>query len=138
MKILIKSFVVLAFLFFSSPAVSKKRPATEGPSPDLTQFYNDTNFKYFEARLPRVTVMVSEEPDSPDLGETVPCGEHCYSITIYSSLVPDYNEQKMVELHEMCHVDMDELGIQEFDQHGPNFQTCMVSLAKKGAFASLW
>jgi hypothetical protein len=52
---------------------------------------------------------------------------------------PKYNQAdthlKMNMLHEQCHI---ATWGQEFDDHGPKFQACMLRLANQGAFNSLW
>ena len=135
MKIKWLWFAIIIGILLLAMAVAAQ---TTGRSPELTQFYNDTNVKYFGARLPSGLVMLDKSINPPDLGVTVPCGEHCYTITVFSYWVPDTNEQRMVVLHEMCHVDLEETNTVELDMHGPAFQACMRKLAAEGAFDKLW
>lgn len=135
MKIKWLWLVILIGILLLAGAVASKGV---GRSPELMQFYSSTNTNYFNGTLPQVLVLLDDTENPANLGETNPCGEHCYVISVFSYWVPDANEQKMTVLHEMCHIYLDEESVQELTAHGPKFKACMRKLASEGAFDSLW
>ena len=138
MKIKYLWLVMLGLILLAGVALAKVKRADVGPSPDLTGQYDAYNFLYFKASLPHVTVLLSYAPDSPNMGETDPCGPRCFVITIFKQLNPAPKQESMTLLHEMVHVYLDTKGIQELKMHGPKFQAEMRKLADRGAFDQLW
>lgn len=113
--------------------------------------YQSDNELYFDNKLPRdVEVVAAEAPDNGTngnyyLGETEhQPGTHYYKIFIS----PTYNlfpqDERETVLHESCHVYVNEAreargqGFVDYDPHGPEWQDCMLTLAKRGALADLW
>lgn len=112
--------------------------ATANAAPDnLDAWYAGFNHQYFQDELPK-TVVITKTLDD----------DRFMALTFYENgryhiaLNPRYNISTKVErmniLHESCHIRMFVEGEEEFDDHGPKWQSCMLELAEKGAFASLW
>lgn len=109
-----------------------------GRSPDLTQEFEDLNAKYFGGSLNNVEVDLSNQKEDDWIGLTTPCGDGKYCILINTWLTPAPKEREWVLLHETCHVYIYEKETPENDSHGPEWQTCMLNLAEKGAFKNIW
>ena len=107
-------------------------------APDsLDAWYAGYNHEYFQDELPKTTVITKELAD-----------DRFMALTFYENgryhiaLNPKYNFSNKIErenlLHESCHVRIFIEHEEEFDDHGPKWQACMLELANKGAFKDLW
>jgi len=112
------------------------------PSAYLRRKYNEYNDRYFKGRLPlgrEVRLLVCSEDKMVNTGVF---GEYeDFEIRIEKKAYGRPREKSQAQstlLHEMVHMDLDFLGVDEKDQHGPRFQKGMLRLAKLGAFRDLW
>lgn len=128
-------FVCCLFLYWIFQYI-KDHPVAHkilGVAPVLSQQYNDDNYKWFEAKLPKSTKVFYGEADGNVADVYTVGGEFVIEIN------PKYNRNPSQEmfslLHEECHIKTwNENGI----GHGPIFQACMFNLASRGAFSELW
>jgi len=112
--------------------------------------YQSDNELYFDNKLPKNVIFVEGEcPDKPtDGGFNVACTSHAVGTRWYKVWVsPTYNEtltdEREAVLHESCHIRVYENYENKNetyggDEHGPEWQDCMLTLAKKGAFETIW
>lgn len=115
--------------------------------------YRADNELYFNNELPNnIEVIESEIPGAEidfqkdggiDVGDTAhQPGTHWYKIYISPTFNLTTTDERETVLHEACHVKMWEIAEKHelpYDGgHGPEWQACMLDLAKKGAFADLW
>lgn len=105
---------------------------------DLQEEYRHINDGYFDGNLPRDTVIrFTDDIPIPEkvMGLTDVEGDH---FAIYIS--PKYNVSTdtafETEMHEMCHIATFQDDV--FDDHGPKWQQCMLNLAERGVFSSIW
>jgi hypothetical protein len=111
--------------------------------------YNNANELYFFNRLPRDGRVVMIEAD---IATRTNKDEEVMALTYitqssprtYKTLISTkYNlalpTEELSVLHEACHIEVYEQGPADYDgQHGPEFQNCMLRLAKMGAFEHIW
>lgn len=132
------TLLIASLLMVPAGAHKKQRdlPFTEQ---QLTAWYDGFNDKYFQNQLPSNTVVIWSDLKAWDaLGITSWSGQN-YKI----ELDPDFNRTqvttKATELHEMCHVKvMMTEDVPLGEEHGLAFQTCMMTLAREGAFERIW
>jgi hypothetical protein len=108
--------------------------------------YQSDNELYFNNQLPPADVKEEDLELDPDgmkyYGQTWhPKGSHDYAIRI--NPFDDEVTEEETMLHEVCHVSVMENEMAAGEEvkenyHGPEFQDCMLTLAKKGAFRDLW
>jgi hypothetical protein len=112
----------------------------------LDAWYNSYNHQYFNGELPEAGTLSPPDviidfhlSDPKKLGITIFGEADGY---IRMSFNPDYiksqNTLKMTMLHEQCHIELFVEDIHTLDDHGPEWQACMLRLAEKGAFHDLW
>ncbi len=126
---------VLYFLF--------ENYAFAAPSTNLLQqAYKDFNEQYFMNQLPKDTIVVYGDLTAQHhIGLSWQDGEGRYHIVVDRATNPTENTAFITLFHESCHIKDD---IREddkktdFDAHGSSFQNCMVNLAQRGAFSTLW
>jgi len=117
---------------------SEQKKTVGSQSPDLKDWYDQYNLKYFANKLPKNTIVKWGNPGlEPD-------GRKSYAVTIendgYFEIIinPELNlgEQtaKMVLLHEMAHISTWAKDL----SHGLVWQKEMHRLADEGAFEDLW
>ena len=112
--------------------------ASASAAPDgLDSWYAGYNHEYFQDELPKTVVITKTLNDDRFMALTF------YENGAYHiALNPKYNFSTKIErenlLHEMCHIRIFVEHDEEFEDHGPKWQACMLELAKKGAFADLW
>jgi hypothetical protein len=105
------------------------------------QYFAGYNATYFDGKLAPTRVLVATPPDGDAvMGQTV-CdlndeGTGVLSCTIYVN--PTYNIAPVTTyetiIHEACHVKT----YDEFDDHGPRWQHCMLEQAMSGGFKGIW
>ena len=137
----ITALCVAALIIVGGTMHTLAAPKSKITSSYLQDAFEHLNDGYFDGNLPRDTkVVYGAPPDTLEvIGETyctyVPQGG-VRGCTIY--IVPKYNLVAPIALetlnHEACHIAT--YGT-EFD-HGPDWQNCMLNLAKEGAFEGLW
>lgn len=107
------------------------------PDRHLDEWYASYNHAYFQDELPKDVLITRTLNDPRFMALTLYSDGH-YHIDIN----PKYNLSTKTErinlLHESCHIRQFIEDDEEFDQHGPHFQNCMLGLAKQGAFSDLW
>jgi len=104
----------------------------------LEQWYAQLNGQYFNDRLPRGVVVAYEQgllgrgraAESSIISGTV-------LIRLDDNLVPFSSVSMLLVAHETCHVALWNVP-QPQGEHGREFQTCMRSLARAGAFEGVW
>ena len=116
---------------------------THATEADLQREYDALNAEYYESRLPQATLsFASNLKGMDDAGNMVPAeavtfpGEYP-RIRIDSEFKNYPSVAFELVIHEQCHVSTDKFH-PEFDQHGPNFQKCMLRMAEAGALKELW
>lgn len=138
--------VVLLTLLVASGSLRSTTPKLDVPPQTL---YNEANELYFHNELPRDGRVVMVEGDIPTRTSK---SEEVVAITYITQSRPrtyktiistKYNLALPVEelsvLHEACHIELYEEDTPNYDgQHGPEFQNCMLRLAKMGAFEHVW
>jgi hypothetical protein len=134
-------FLVLAMYFGHKEEMRKpvhKVTNISVPSnAQLQGWYREVNRAYFKNELPERTTVVWADLVGiyQDMGQATPHPDGTWLITIDRATNVTEGEAKLTEAHEICHVATHG---QEFDAHGPKFETCMVQLANQGAFKGLW
>lgn len=131
----------------SSPKPSKRFPV------DPAALYQADNELYFNNELPKnVEVVAAEAPDAEvtfqkehayDIAETEhTVGTHWYKMFISPTYNLTLTDERESVLHESCHIKEWEIyekkGSSYGGGHGPEWQGCMLDLAKKGAFSDIW
>jgi len=107
----------------------------------LQAFYQEYNQDYFGNALPQDTI-ITVGSLGDNMGMTVLDSRNRWHITIDKYSNPIEKQAEMTLAHEMCHVKLK--GTQSLttdgvlDDHGEAFQSCMLNLAKRGAFKDLW
>lgn len=103
----------------------------------LDPWYRGFNEKYFGSELPQ-TVVISHNLYDGRFQALTEYANGYYHIEFN----PKYNQAGRTELftllHEMCHIRQLSSNENDFDDHGPKWQSCMHELANKGAFEDLW
>ncbi len=123
--------ILLAVLLLAYPTMISSQDR------HLDEWYTAYNHMYFQDELPKTVVITRNLQDDRFMAITD------YSDGLYHiGINPRYNLSTKTErinlLHEQCHI----LGFvehdDEFDQHGPKWQACMLRIAKSGGFNDLW
>lgn len=140
--------LILTIVFVIVGAAALPSPA---PKLDVAPqaLYNEANELYFFNRLPRDGRVVMVEGDiatHTNKNEeimAVTYVTHSSPHTYKTVISPKYNlalpTEELTVLHEACHIEVYEQGPADYDgQHGPEFQNCMLRLAKMGAFEHVW
>ena len=136
-------FVAVAFLIvvclliwsFKEP-VHKPTSHADLTDAQLQKWYEGINEEYFWNQLPKnVTVKWGDLAAWGDMGVTLYRPDGSILILIERKLNPAPRVAEITAFHEACHV---KTHGQEFDDHGPKFEACMVHLADQGAFKGLW
>jgi hypothetical protein len=104
---------------------------------NLAEEYKNFNELYFLNQLPKNTKVewADLEEDLAQFFITGTPGIAHILIDRKGNPYPKYVRAAL--LHEMCHEKVDLLN-PEFDEHGHNWQGCMVDLAVHGAFHDIW
>jgi hypothetical protein len=113
---------------------------------DLTAWYNGYNQMYFNNELPKAGTLSPPDViidfhlrDPKKMGVTIFGEADGY---IRMSFNPDYIKSektlRLTLLHEQCHIELFVEDVHTLDDHGPEWQACMLRLAEKGAFHDLW
>ena len=110
---------------------------------DARNYYDYINAEYYGDTLPKASIRFVPNLTGPDdNGKNVPALEEYIptdppQILIDNSLRDFPTITFLYEIHESCHIYVDK-HTPEFEQHGPNFQKCMLDKAERGAFKDLW
>jgi hypothetical protein len=113
---------------------SARKVTTEPVSAkDLQTWYVASNEAYFDNKLPYAEVHWGDLTAIDDMGLTTRHANGEWVIIIDRRTNPTRRVALMTEFHEICHIK-----VQNDPDHGPQFQTCMLNLARAGAFAELW
>lgn len=107
------------------------------PDRHLDEWYASYNHAYFQDELPKNTLITYDIHDDRFMALTAYEGSQ-YHISFNMKYNFSNKMGRLNLLHELCHVRQMVEGDEEFDQHGPHFQSCMLGLAKQGAFTDLW
>lgn len=134
---------VLVFCVATKGFVSK----TELPT-DPKEMYNEINSIYYNNELPKDTIVTAGEDPKPREGVLIfgdtyhTIGTHRYRITISAKNNRVSAEELFTVYHETCHVKVwenKEKVNEVYDGgHNTDWQNCMLDLAQRGAFATLW
>ncbi len=125
--------IVLTILLFGTVVIAQDR---------LDPWVRGLNEKYFNSELPATIVVSHNLHDDRFQALTDTTTEH--GVVYYHLMFnPKYNISTKTEqlnlFHELCHVrQMINNEVDSLDDHGPHWQSCMLELAKKGAFRDLW
>lgn len=127
--------VIFAFFTFSlsHPALG----ATIAKGRNLDPWYQGYNQKYFNNQLPK-TVVISYTLNDNRFMALTDYSNGYFHITFNMKYAESDKQLHFTLLHEMCHIRLLSEQEVEFDMHGPKFQSCMLDLAKSGAFNDLW
>jgi SprT-like family len=110
----------------------------------LERWYKADNETYFDDKLPHnVSVKWADIPREKDgdvdMGDTAEDVQHrAYAIRIDRMSNVTWGTTLMTLRHEECHAAEDPYLVGDEDEHGPRFQSCMINLAKAGAFKDSW
>lgn len=132
MKRLLAILALLTFLLSQSAlgaAVTKDR--------NLDPWYRGYNQKYFNNQLPQAVVISYTLHDDRFMALT-DFDNGYFHIAFNMKYAESGKQLRSTLLHEMCHIRLSGDDDVEFDMHGPKFQSCMLDLAKAGAFEDLW
>lgn len=129
MRKILPAIVSLMCLMLASTAQTQDR--------NLDAWYRGYNHKYFQDELPFDTEITRTLND-----------DRFMAITFYDNgryhieMNPKYNLSTKTErinlLHESCHIRIFIEHDEEFDDHGPHWQSCMHGLSAQGAFEDIW
>ena len=126
---------------------------TVAPKPSFSvspaTLYQTDNELYFDNALPKDVIVVAEEaPDSAPghfyYGETShSVGSHWYKMFVSPKHNTSVDLEEETVLHESCHIKIwekhERMGTPYAgDEHGPEWQACMLDLAEQGAFKNIW
>ncbi len=96
---------------------------------DLQEYYQDTNYAYFENQLPKDVTIDFLNTDPKAMASTsFESGK--FRISFNRGYRTGNRYMKLSMLHEECHIKT----WGEFDQHGPEWRACMNYLDIQGAF----
>src|SRR6202044_1175423 len=98
----------------------------------LTHLYETYNDSYFDGKLPN-NVIVYVDGAEGNVGLTDRCNGTALCIHLngyYNNSAPT---EELTLLHESCHVYVLTAYGEQFDSHGPLWQSCMHNLARTGA-----
>ena len=126
----VAAILVAAGAFYEHVAVGS-------PVSALQAFYQEYNEDYFGNRLPKNPVITITDLGD-NMGESFQTSSGTWHIGIDRRSNPVEKQRDLTLIHEMCHVDLHVSGINTLDQHGEEFQSCMVRIAKQGGFKELW
>ena len=117
---------------------SANRPSGDSVTEkDLQTWYVASNRAYFSGRLPQnVTVSWGDLSEQHYVGHTIQRGDGSFLLLVDRRTNPTASEAYLTVFHEQCHLSL--WNTDDFEQHGPKFQSCMTQLALKGAFEELW
>ena len=133
MKIVLLLLSILSVGYVAKPFVS-----AHAEQERLEDEYRHINDGYFDGNLPRDTVIRFTDNipiNEKVMGLTDVEGDH-FVIYISPKYSPVSSTADEVEIHEMCHIATFQDDV--FDDHGPKWQQCMLNLAERGAFSSIW
>ena len=129
--------LILAVMFSKTLA-----PAAMDP---LDAWYRGYNEVYFQNELPNTVYITHDLTDDRYMAVTdrLPLGVYHINFNVKYGYTPIPGGISVIELrnllHESCHVQVFiEEKEDEFDDHGPKWQSCMHRLANMGAFNALW
>lgn len=124
--------VAMALLFISHRACTTYSQESRHRSPELSALYDDINFRYFKARLPKLPVYLCDG------------SEFLYDERIVCVLEETPRSTRMNLFHEMVHVEQwvdnrrDGSTIEFHTPEDTDFQVRMQRLAQAGAFRGSW
>ncbi len=130
--------VITSLLLIALPLTAAPRKRmTDAQLQGWFEFYNKT---LFANKLPPTVVKWADLTFQDDMGHTL-ClhideGYRC-TISIDGDTNPVPRVAEMTLIHEVCHVYVDTTA-PEFNEHGDNFQSCMLERAKEGTLRDLW
>lgn len=104
-------------------------------------WYLGYNQALFQGELPNDILMDHDLKDDTKIAMTeifYVNGTRYYRITFNQKFNLAGNQERMSELHEMCHVRLYVEEQYELDDHGPKFQSCMHDVANKRGFDPIW
>lgn len=145
--LLIVALVLLVLSFFQRIDAPK---SNGGLSINPAALYQTDNELYFDNKLPKDVIIVAEEaPDRLPGEEVFALTQHAAHTHWYKMYIsPRMNFNGAIErfsiYHEACHIERWEArqaeGLPErvSNEHGSDWQRCMLSLAERGAFADIW
>jgi hypothetical protein len=140
-KIVMVEILILlmaAAMFATRPQVKISKKFKESNQDlNLAEEYKNFNELYFLNQLPKNT-RVEWANLEDDLGQFFVTGTPGIAHILIDRKGNPYPKYvRAALLHEMCHEKVDLLS-PEFDEHGHNWQGCMVDLAVHGAFHDIW
>jgi SprT-like family len=135
-------------LLFSSPVFPQDNTQRMTEKQAKT-FYYATRSAYFAGELPsNIEIKFVKNLFNDPLQKRVVAQTKCQRDdkgSLTSCLIEldwDYNNYEtgvaMVLFHEECHIRLWHRNLKIEDQHGPEFQACMLDLAQQGAFNAYW
>lgn len=131
------------FLQFMYGQTEKSRSAYQNDW--LKTWYGSYNETYFQSELPKdvgitwanlAVVQFDGSLEFRTIAETV-FGDGYIRIRIDRTTNIARSTARLSILHEMCHVE-NHVENHGFVEHGPEWQACMMRLAKAGAFTEIW
>ena len=135
---LIVTAIVMSLIAYGWTCVGGKHQNTlVGPETEqqMKRRYDSYNRHYFGDTLPHDTIIRYARLSDDYIAVTRKLGPK-YIMTIDPEKDNCTAHLAQTLLHEMCHIKVD--WTNEFDQHGPKFQGCMLDLAEHGAFNGIW
>ena len=135
--------IIASYLFGAEPQKMEKTQGriehlpTEGRLKDAFLIYNE---EYFYGGLPTTTkIRLADLTEDDRMGSLEKLEDGTWLILIDIHSHPLEKEAEFTEIHEMCHLENHIRYLGEgVDGHGPNFQSCMLRVAQKGAFKDIW
>ena len=126
--------IILALLFYvfiQSGFYREQEEANEVSLTELQAAYSTYNITEFNGDLPTDTLIDFNEHDKDDLASTTKLIDGRFHISFNRKYLTGVRFMNVVMLHEMCHVKM------YGDEHGLNWQSCMLDLDGSGAFREI-
>ncbi len=144
--------IIILLLFGTIIILSgQQKPRSPHFTVSAAALYQTYNELYFDNKLPKkIEILEEDVPDSKEqlMGATFhTVGTHYYKMYISPTFNESQNEEEWTLMHEQCHIlvweQKEEEGTAQIyaavgNRHGKIFQDCMLDLAKKGAFATIW
>jgi hypothetical protein len=130
---MLKRILLIGMILFSAGAASSL------DRDRMSSWYNGYNEKYFNNELPKDVLITHDLHDDRFSALTEQYKSGMYHIQFNLKFNQSGREELFTLLHESCHIrQMSSKEGDEFDQHGPRWESCMHELANKGAFDELW
>ena len=107
----------------------------------MLKFYGAINDNYYEGKLPPISFeFVKDLKDywgNPVMASTSRQAPFHMKMDARLKDMPPVAIETLY--HETCHVELESTNrVDPLDDHGPNFQACMLDKAERGAFRDIW